>query len=416
MAEVLRVLMIEDHPGDARKIKVLLDEAETEGRLPALQVHFEQVDGFNDALERLMQGGIDTFLLSLSSPDDLPHLAEIRHKFPLVPVVACVSPGDESLALLALTQGASDYLFIGNMDIRRTASVFRHALEYVRSCASLHRLNWIEDNISEVVWRTLPDYRFSEMTSSITRLAGFSMAEALRAMLFDWIVPDSRQSLLDLIGPLNSYEPSALSAWSASIELEHLRKDGPPFWVEMSLRASVDAEGRFAGLIGLTRDVSSRHTIQEKLDYLSMHDPLTGLFNRAYFMEELNRLEPSRLYPITVLMADLEGLKAVYYQHGLAAGDELIKQAAGLLRSGFRAEDLVARISADEFIAIMPRCNSRAAGRALQRVVTMIKSYNEEAVQPLSLSLGIATAEQGQSLMDTIKTAGSQKYNPQLSD
>ena len=92
-----------------------------------------------------------------------------------------------------------------------------------------------------------------------------------------------------------------------------------------------------------------------------MHDPMTGLFNRAYFVEELKRLEPSRMYPITILMADLEGLKAINFQHGMAAGDELIRQAANLLRAAFRAEDLVARIGGDEFMAIMPRCNPRAA-------------------------------------------------------
>ncbi len=416
MAEVLHVLMMEDQPGDARKVKELLDEAELEGRLPAIQVHIEQADGYTACLERLGQGGIDTLLLSLSNPDDLHQLAEMRRKFPLIPVVACVSAGNESLALLALTQGASDYLFKGDMDVRRTASVFRHALLYVNSNASRYRLNWIENNITEVVWRTGPDLHFSEMTGSITRLAGFSVEEAFHAILFDWIVPDSRQSLQDVLSPLNSFEAPGLTDWNASLELEHLRKDNSPFWVEMTLHASVDAEGRFAGLIGVTRDISSRHAIQEKLDYLSMHDPMTGLFNRAYFLEELKRLEPSRMYPITIVMADLEGLKAINYQHGIAAGDELIKQAAILLRSAFRAEDLVARIGGDEFMAIMPRCNPRAAGRALQRVINLVKVFNDDAAVPLSLSLGIATAEQGQSLMDTLKAASSQKYDTQVSD
>jgi diguanylate cyclase (GGDEF)-like protein/PAS domain S-box-containing protein len=416
MVEVLRVLMIEDQPGDARKVKELLDEAELAGRLPALQIRMEQVDQFAAGIERLEQGGIDTLLLSLSGPDDLHMLAEVRQKFSLIPVVVCVNPGNESLALLALTQGASDYLFTGVVDIRRTASVFRHAMAYVVSTANQRRLDWIEGNISEVVWHAQPDLRFSAITGSITRLTGFSVEEGLHTSLLDWIVPDSRQTLQEVIGLLGTFETSALSAWSVSLELEHLRKDNTPLWVEMTLHATVNPAGQFAGLIGVTRDISTRHAIQEKLDYLSMHDPLTGLFNRAYFVEEIKRLEPSRMYPITIVMADLEGLKTVNFQHGMAAGDELIKQAANLLRAAFRAEDLVARIGGDEFMAIMPRCNPRAAGRALQRVVNMVKAFNEEADLPLSLSLGIATAEQGQSLMDTIKFASPQKNNSQITD
>jgi len=176
-------------------------------------------------------------------------------------------------------------------------------------------------------------------------------------------------------------------------------------------------ERQISGWTGVTRDVSSRHNIQEKLDYLSMHDSLTGLFNRAYFLEELQRLEFSRLYPITVMLADLEGLNKINYQYNISSGDELVKHAASLLRTVFRSEDMVARISDDEFIALMPRCTARAGEKALQRAVNMVEAFNlEQPDLPLNLSLGIATAESGQSLADTLKLANSLKLSNKVAN
>ncbi len=95
--------------------------------------------------------------------------------------------------------------------------------------------------------------------------------------------------------------------------------------------------------------------------------------NRAYFLEELKRLEFSRLYPITIMLADLEDLNKINYQYDMSSGDELVKHTATLLRTVFRSEDMVARISGDEFIALMPRCSACAAEKALQRVVNMVE-------------------------------------------
>jgi diguanylate cyclase (GGDEF)-like protein/PAS domain S-box-containing protein len=415
MAELLRVLMVVDPPEQALQIKKLADEAGHAGQLPDLRVQFELASRLDDCQESMAAGACDALLLDFSGSADLQRLAELRHNFPTLPVIIIVSPANESLALLALAQGASDYLFPASVDVCSLAEVLRHTATQVRAMASQRRLAWLEENIGEAVWRAQPDLSLVEVSSSISRLAGFTVDEALKSRLFDWIVPDFRSALKDALESLYSCEGSAASAWNACLELEHLHKDAAPFWAEIRMHAVLNAQGQTAGIVGVTRDISARHAVQEKLDYLSMHDPLTGLFNRAYFVEELKRLEFSRMYPITVLLADLEGLKAINFQYGLAAGDEMIKQTAALLHKAFRSEDLVARIGGDEFIAIMPRCNTRVAGRALQRVVNLVEAFNEEQASPsLRLSLGIATAEQGQSLMDTIKAAGTQKFNRQI--
>jgi diguanylate cyclase (GGDEF)-like protein/PAS domain S-box-containing protein len=412
MSETLRVLVIGEQPDDVRRIENLLVEAEETSRLPVVKINFDLVLDLAAGLDRLEHHHFDALHLGLSDPDDLTKLADLRQAYPNLPIIIGVTPANESLALLAITQGASDYWLHGQSNLRDLAALYRHTLAGARLNAGSRRLNWLEENINEIIWRADPDLRLVEVTSSVQRLAGFLPEEALKMTLLDLIAPSSRQDLTEALAEFYSPDPSATSRCAVTFELEHLRKEGKNFWSEISLKVLRDSQGILMGFTGSTRDVSSRHAVQEKLDYISVHDSLTGLFNRTYFEEELKRLEFSRLYPITILLADLEGLKAINFENGLEKGDELLKQVASFLRLTFRSEDMVARIGGDEFIVIMPRTHARAAGKALQRVVNLVENYNQENLEmPLHLSIGVATAEQGQSLMATLKIAGTQKFS-----
>ncbi|MBO8138848.1 MAG: diguanylate cyclase, partial [Desulfotomaculum sp.] len=72
-----------------------------------------------------------------------------------------------------------------------------------------------------------------------------------------------------------------------------------------------DNNGRKVGAIESIQDITERKIQEEHLKYLSMHDTLTGLYNRAYLEQEINRVENEGLYPVSVMLCDLDGLKAV---------------------------------------------------------------------------------------------------------
>ena len=136
------------------------------------------------------------------------------------------------------------------------------------------------------------------------------------------------------------------SAPDYEIEFRLLRKDGEWTWViSRGKVVARDAEGRPLRMAGTTSDITERTAFEENLRYLSTHDPLTGLFNRSYFEAELGRLDVGRRYPVSIVIADIDGLKAVNDRFGHVAGDQLIKEAARALRDAFRAEDVVARSS-----------------------------------------------------------------------
>ena len=380
MSETLRVLVIGEQPDDVRRIENLLVEAEETSRLPVVKINFDLVLDLAAGLDRLEHHHFDALLLGLSDPDDLTTLADLRQAYPDLPIIIGVSPANESLALLAITQGASDYWLHGQSNLRDLAALFRHTLAGARLNAGSRRQNWLEENINEIIWRAAPDLRLLEVTSSVQRLTGYLPEEALKMTLARSHRSVGSPGFIPMLWPnFTNPTPNATSRRAVTFELEHLRKEGDEFLVgDHHYKVMRDSQGILIGFTGSTRDVSSRHAIQEKLDYLSVHDPLTGLFNRTYFEEELKRLEFSRLYPITILLADLEGLKAINFEHGLEKGDELLKQVASFLRLTFRSEDMVARIGGDEFIVIMPRTHARAAGKALQRVVNLVETYNQE--------------------------------------
>jgi diguanylate cyclase (GGDEF)-like protein/PAS domain S-box-containing protein len=131
---------------------------------------------------------------------------------------------------------------------------------------------------------------------------------------------------------------------------------------------------------------------EERLMYMSIHDPLTGLYNRAYFEDELARLERSRKFPVSVLVADLDGLKRINDQYGHAAGDQVLCQAARLLQSAFRAEDGLARIGGDEFAVLLPEVDRVEAAEVVERVRYLLDQHNQASTSPMfDISIGIAT-------------------------
>jgi diguanylate cyclase (GGDEF)-like protein len=133
---------------------------------------------------------------------------------------------------------------------------------------------------------------------------------------------------------------------------------------------------------------------EQKLKYLTTHDELTGLHNRIFFGDEVSRLGRGRQFPISIMVANVDGLKRINDGHGHAAGDALLKRTALVLREAFRADEVVARIGGDEFAVLLPTTDATTAEAVLGRVRKKLVSHNAaQAGSPLNLSLGMATAK-----------------------
>lgn len=164
----------------------------------------------------------------------------------------------------------------------------------------------------------------------------------------------------------------------------------------------------------LQESIQERERIkaEEQLQFMSLHDRLTGIYNRTYLDEEIIKLQSSREFPISIISLDIDGLKLVNDNLGHYAGDELLKSSSIIIKKGVRKSDVFARVGGDEFTVILPRTDYNTGEKIVTRIKKEIKKYNSESDKlPVSISMGIASAYmKSNSLIDTYKKADKEMY------
>jgi diguanylate cyclase (GGDEF)-like protein/PAS domain S-box-containing protein len=162
-------------------------------------------------------------------------------------------------------------------------------------------------------------------------------------------------------------------------EKRYLHANGHSVWVSVHATLVRDADGHASHILGQIQDITDRRRFEERLQHLVDHDPLTGLFNRRRFEQELERhvAETARYGPQgALLVLDLDDFKLVNDTLGHNAGDELLVAVAGLLRHELRASDTVARLSGDEFAVLLP-AGGLAEAEAV--AVKLVRAVREQA-------------------------------------
>jgi len=192
--------------------------------------------------------------------------------------------------------------------------------------------------------------------------------------------------------------------------------NGERIEIEFSLAPLRNVRGEVNGLVMVAGDITERKQYEEKLEYFSMHDQLTGLFNRAYFDRELNRPGNEISYPVTIIAADLDGLKLINDTLGHEHGNKMLLTCADIIKKSLRRTDLLARVGGDEFAVILSNAGKEIGSVIVDRIKKSLKDYNKNNdYLPLSVSLGISTAEKGNvSLLELYREADDLMYIDKL--
>ncbi len=166
----------------------------------------------------------------------------------------------------------------------------------------------------------------------------------------------------------------------------------------------------------LISNALARGMAEERIRHLSFHDQLTGLYNRLYLEEEMKRLDTERQLPISIIMADLNGLKLVNDSYGHAVGDEMLRTAARILTNSCRKDDIIARWGGDEFMIFLPKAVEKRITAICSRIKEMCAGACVEDI-PVSMALGFAIKDHaGKALIETFKEADDMMYKNKLAE
>jgi diguanylate cyclase (GGDEF)-like protein len=158
------------------------------------------------------------------------------------------------------------------------------------------------------------------------------------------------------------------------------------------------------------KEIALREKAQAELRHLNIHDQLTGIYNRSFFDEMALLLEKRNEYPVSIIFADIDDLKAVNDKYGHAAGDDLLQRTAQLIGQAFREGDILARIGGDEFAILLPQTDGQTAQIICGRMADSLEKYNENNPnKQIWISYGFSTCEAG-SLNKTVMEADQRMY------
>jgi len=263
--EKIRILLIEDNPGDARLIRELLAEG------GGASFFLEHADRLSTGLTRLAQGNIDVILLDLSLPDShgLDGLGKILAQTQAVPIVVLSGLKDEAVAIKAVQGGAQDYLVKGNIDSSLLVRSLHYAIERQRLRVALGeseaRYRLLADNIADVIWTADSEARITYVSPSIKRVLGYTVEETLKLKISDILTPDSTEQARRFVKWQMKTFARGVQYPPASMTLEHVRKDGSTVWAEVMLSFMQDKNGNVTGIMGATRDITERRKAEEAL-------------------------------------------------------------------------------------------------------------------------------------------------------
>ncbi len=179
-------------------------------------------------------------------------------------------------------------------------------------------------------------------------------------------------------------------------ELHNKKKNGELYWGHTSISSIKNPDGIITHFIAVTDDVSKRKWLETKLVNLADRDPLTNLFNRRRFQEELEScLAQSQRYNLhgALLFIDLDNFKYVNDTLGHRTGDALLKVVAELLRKRLRNTDTLARLGGDEFAIILQRTDlaqTMTISKELVELVRRFATVKEGESLGITASIGIA--------------------------
>ncbi|HVI51644.1 MAG TPA: diguanylate cyclase [Candidatus Sulfotelmatobacter sp.] len=377
----VRVLLVEDNPGDAKLVRYALAES-SDFEL------FHQAT-LNGALDWLGKELCNVILLDLGLPDSLGFetITKMRLAAASLPIIVLTGHDDPDFAVMALEAGAQDYLVKGDF----TGGSLLRALRYAIARKQMEdRVRQAERQL-RIIFSVAPEAILLADDSGRVTLAnpaaetmfGLDGSSLLQANISD-LVPQMGLMLADAKACQDGVRG----------EGEGLRA-AEPFHAAFSINPGIIEEP--PSHLVLVQDVTDRKKAEEELRRLVVTDPLTGLANRRRF-EEACEIETMRFrrygVPASLLMLDIDYFKKVNDTYGHATGDAVLVALAETCRRALRETDVAARLGGEEFAILLPMTGETGALEIAERLRVRLAATSvalPDGRMNFTVSLGVAT-------------------------
>lgn len=197
-------------------------------------------------------------------------------------------------------------------------------------------------------------------------------------------------------------------------EIVYKDKDGEFTYREVIKIPLLDKYGNVKGVVGRSLDITERKKYQDKLEYLSYTDILTGAKNRTYFEEVEKRYSEEGKLPLGVIMGDANGLKLVNDTFGHRQGDKLLIDITEVLKNVSKNVGEVFRIGGDEFVILVPEASLKQCEELILEIEEKCNQYKNDLFN-ISISLGAAVKyDAKKDIYEVIKEAEDKVYRNKL--
>ncbi|MFA9397350.1 MAG: diguanylate cyclase [Clostridiaceae bacterium] len=251
----------------------------------------------------------------------------------------------------------------------------------------------LTENSSDAIWvLNLTTNKYTYISPSIFYLRGITAEEAMEETFEEAVTDESLMLINDaIVRNRKDFIENPKAGNHYIYEIQQPCKDGTVIWTEISTRYRYNAKGDIE-VVGASRNIEKKKKSEKKVLYLSYHDQLTGLYNRRFYEEESIKINTKRNHPISLIMADVNGLKLTNDAFGHLAGDEILKEFSEVLKIGVREDDIIARTGGDEFVILLPETDAIEAEKiviGIKEIVAKRKEKNNKYI--LSASFGFST-------------------------
>ena len=372
---IMRVLLVEDNPGDAKLLQELLRE---EGSLNTELAH---VTTLGEAEKYLAEHTVEVVLLDPGLPDaqGLEAVRRVHACRPRVPIVILTGFDDESTATQSLQEGAQHYLIKGTIEGRGLLLALRYAVER----KMMEEVLFAEKERAQVTLNSIGDaVACTDSSGNITFLnfvaetmTGWSRQEAVGRTMTDVLRFLDATTHETIANPMKTAVERNLTV-HLPLNCVLVRRDGLEIAIEDSVAPIHDRQGEITGAVIVFRDVTVARAMALQIEHSSQHDTLSGLPNRKLLDQRIEyaiALARRHMKKLAVLFLDLDGFKHVNDSLGHSIGDKLLQSVASRLMNCVRGTDTVCRQGGDEFVVLLsevehPEDAAIIATRMLQAV------------------------------------------------